>query len=77
MSRLRNRLAGVPGTTEETDLIKLPLKRASAKERSDVRNSYDQTKMLYSDGLRKLGSRWTSSTGKQGNRKNRSAVTFL
>jgi hypothetical protein len=44
MSRLRNRLAAVTGTTKETDIIKLRLKRASAKERSDVRNSYDPTK---------------------------------
>jgi hypothetical protein len=43
MSRLRSRLAGVTGTTEETDLIKLRLKRISAEERSDVRKAYDPT----------------------------------
>jgi hypothetical protein len=43
MSKLRSRLAGVTGTTEETNLIKLRLKRASAKKRSDVRKAYDPT----------------------------------
>lgn len=69
MSRLKSSLAGVTGTAEETDLIKLRLRRASTNERSYVgKKLMIQPKILHSGGLRRLGGHWTSAAGKQRNR---------